>query len=32
MMEEEKNKDKLIMSARPMINEKSCKMLERKLK
>ncbi|CAD8169280.1 unnamed protein product [Paramecium octaurelia] len=32
MVEEEKNKDKLIMSARPMINERSCKLLERKLK
>ena len=32
MMEEEKNKDKLIMTARPMINEKSCKLLEKKLK
>ncbi|CAK93453.1 unnamed protein product (macronuclear) [Paramecium tetraurelia] len=32
MIEDEKNKDKLIMTARPMINERSCKLLERKLK
>ncbi|CAD8193477.1 unnamed protein product [Paramecium pentaurelia] len=32
MIEDEKNKEKLILSARPMINERSCKLLERKLK